>query len=222
MDHQTFPFGDFSLTIVVTSPPWYENCYLVKHEPSGDILAIDPGGDAPVILQAIKDLGGTLKEIWLTHGHFDHLGGVADLQDSLKVGCRAHAEERFIVENAAKWASSMMVAPVQPPRSCEYFPGEPQLGFAGAKVRVLHTPGHTPGCVCYDFGPFVLTGDTLFCEGVGRTDLPGGDGKQLQASITRLLGELDDGVAMFSGHGNGWLVSDAKPWWQQMGSYFFG
>ncbi len=211
--------GEFAITTVVVAPPWYENCYVVQHLPTGRQLVIDPGGDAGLVLPVIKDNGGSLAGILLTHGHPDHLGAVHDLQVATGVGCRAHQDERPIIDGAANWAGALMQRRIKGPDSVEYFEGEPVLSFEGFEVRVLFTPGHTPGGVCYIFEGFVFTGDTLFNQGVGRTDLPGGDGQALSASINRLLKELDPVARLYSGHGPSWTVAEARPWWARAASY---
>lgn len=215
---ERFSFGDFTVGTVVTRPPWYENCYLVRHTPSGAQVIIDPGGDAESILAAARADGGTVAEIWLTHGHPDHIGAVHALQEELGVPCRAHAEERPVIEAAPRLAAALMQMALKEP-ACDYFQGEgdaPGLALGGAPVRVVRTPGHTPGGVCYVFGDFAFTGDTLFNHGVGRTDLPGGDGRALVASITRFLDGLDAGVTLFSGHGPAWTAGEARQWWRAM------
>ncbi len=211
--------GDFSITTVVVAPPWYENCYVVKHVPTGRQLVIDPGGDAEMVLEAVQANGGVVTDILLTHGHPDHLGGVHDVQAATGVGCRAHREERPIIDGVANWAGALMQRRIQGPKAVEYFEGEPVLPFEGFEVKVLFTPGHTPGGVCYIFDGFVFTGDTLFNQGVGRTDLPGGNGRTLSASISRLLKELDPAAKLYSGHGPAWTVAEALPWWERAAAY---
>lgn len=210
-------FGDFSLSVVVTSPPWYENSYIVRHRASGDMVVVDPGGDSPRILAALDSLGGAVKAVWLTHGHPDHLGAARAVEQAHGVATVAHAAEKPVVDRAGELNRAFTGESQEGPGAMHYFDGEPSLDLGGRPVRVIATPGHTPGGVCYDFGGFVLTGDTLFRHGVGRTDLPGGSEEALWASIGRLLGLLPDDALLFSGHGPEWTAAEARRWWRMMG-----
>lgn len=214
--HHLGDFGDLSLSVVVTSPPWYENSYIVRHRPSGDLVVVDPGGDAPRILEAIDREPGTVKGIWLTHGHPDHLGAARALEKALGVSTIAHAEEASVIARSSDLNRDFTGEGQEGPAQLSYFIGEPILALGDADVRVIATPGHTPGGVCFDFGSFVLTGDTLFRHGVGRTDLPGGNEATLWASIARLLGMVSDTAVLYSGHGPEWTGAEAKRWWKMM------
>lgn len=220
--HQLGEFGDFSLTVVVTSPPWYENAYIVRHRPTGEMVVVDPGGDAERILAAVgaeaaKEGNGKVVAVWLTHGHPDHLGAARALETALDVDTLAHSDELAVIARAGELARSFTGESAEGPARVRPFDGEPTLALGGAPVRVVHTPGHTPGGVCYDFGTFALTGDTLFRQGVGRTDLPGGSEEKLWQSIPRFLGLVDDATVLFAGHGPEWVATDARRWWKMMG-----
>lgn len=213
---ETFRFGDLSVDIVVSPPPWYENCYVVRHV-DGTVLVVDPGGDAPAILRRARAGDAKPAAVLLTHGHFDHLGAARAVQSELELTVHAHADERAIISGASRLAATWVGQAIDDPDPVEYFADQPTLRFGGISVAVIHTPGHTPGGVCYAFDGFVLTGDTLFNQGVGRTDLPGGDTRRLVASIGQLLNRLPDDATLFSGHGPEWTVAEARPWWEWMG-----
>lgn len=208
--------GEFSLTVVVTSPPWYENCYLVHHRATGEMVVVDPGGDAERIQEAVEKAGGTVKAIWLTHGHPDHLGAARALEKAWSVPTLAHVEETPVIARSSELSQAFTGEALEGPAAIESFTDEPVFTLGGQPVRVILTPGHTPGGVCYDFGAFALTGDTLFRHGVGRTDLPGGSEQKLYQSIGRFLGLIADETLLFSGHGPEWPASEARKWWKMM------
>lgn len=214
--HAAGDFGDFSLTIAVSSPPWYENCYIVRHRPSGDMVIIDPGGDAPQIIAAVKQQPGQAVAIWLTHGHPDHLGAVRALEQALNVPTLAHAEEKPVIDRASELNRAFTGEGQDGPTALHLFEGEPEMSLGGVPVKVIFTPGHTPGGICFDFGDFVITGDTLFRQGVGRTDLPGGSESKLWESIGRLLGKIGDQARLYAGHGPDWAADEARRWWKMM------
>lgn len=217
---QDFTFGDYVLRQVVTAPPYYENCYLVHHKPTACTVIVDPGAGPSAILAAVEELGGAVSAIILTHGHPDHVASLDAVAQATKAPVYAHRNEQGILEAAGEWGQALLGQAVKVP-PVEYFEGEPTLDLVGG-VRVVATPGHTPGGVCFSFPGFALTGDTLFDHGFGRTDFPGGNAPQLRASIDGFLQGVAPEDLLFSGHGGAWSVAVARRWWSGGGADMLG
>ena len=176
------------------------NCYLVYDANGGDGVVVDPGGDVAPLLREIERQKVTLKAILNTHGHFDHIAGNADLA-RFNVPFAIHPADRDLLTNGggAAWFGLPEAPAVNPTLNLtEGF----ELTVGKLRLRVLETPGHTPGSICL-YCPeenALLTGDTLFAGGIGRTDLPGGDPRALTASLARLL-TLPPETVIYPGHG---------------------
>lgn len=190
-----------ALLIPVT--PFQQNCSLVFDQERKVGAIVDPGGDVPVILDAIKQSGVTVEKILLTHGHIDHAGGAAELREKLGVPIEGpHEEDLFLLEaldeSGAKYG--MQARPVTPDRWLK----EGDTVTVGDLVfSVYEAPGHTPGSVVFfnDANRFALVGDVLFQGSVGRTDFPRGDHATLIRSIKEKLYPLGDDVVCLPGHG---------------------
>ena len=187
------------------------NCLIVWAEGSREALVVDPGAEADRIRQAIDRRGLTVAAYLLTHGHVDHVSAVADLYDWHAAPVAIHAKD-------AEWAFSPMNAlqpfygpPRPPPEVARLLADDQEWNDGGLAYRVLHTPGHSPGCVCFWFPSerVVLTGDTLFAGSVGRTDLPGGSARLIQHSLRRLA-TLPDETAVYAGHGPETTIGEEK------------
>jgi glyoxylase-like metal-dependent hydrolase (beta-lactamase superfamily II) len=173
-------------------------------------VVTDPGGDAPRILDALAQLGVTVEKILITHGHFDHAGGAADLKEALerKYGRPVpiegpHRDDTFLLEripeSAARWGLQGLRACV----SDRLLEDGDEVRFADVVLKVIHCPGHSPGSVVF-FQPDVrlaIVGDVLFAGSIGRTDLPRGDHPTLMRSIREKLLPLGDDVGFLPGHG---------------------
>lgn len=171
-------------------------CYILWAEGEAGCAVIDPGGEAARIREACA--GRKIQAILLTHGHFDHIRAVEELaRDGAEI--IIHREDAPMLtdpEMNAGWLVGERV--VAPPATRTVREGD-QLTCAGVDFTVLHTPGHTPGSVCYQTGRWLFTGDTLFHGGYGRTDLPGGSTRQLADSLRRLT-PLAHQYDIFPGH----------------------
>ena len=171
--------------------PLGTNCYLLEDEKNKLAAVVDPGGDAPRILSPAQADGVEVKMILLTHAHFDHTGGVAELCASLPgVPVYLHPADAALVGSDVFPAIGAATVP--------YEDGDTvQLGEL--TIQVLHTPGHTPGGVCLLVGDALFTGDTLFYGSMGRTDFAGGSYEDIMASLKRLA-QLPGNYQVLPGH----------------------
>lgn len=173
------------------------NCYIVSRADRDDCIVIDPGADAKRIRAAVGDR--TITAILLTHGHFDHIGAVAELMAS-GTELIVHKADADMLGDTTLNVSWMINRTITAPKATRLVDEGDTLDYAGLTLTVLHTPGHTPGCVCYACGDVLFTGDTVMGMGCGRTDLPGGDDDQMEQSLCR-LSPLRSKYQMLGGHG---------------------
>ena len=178
-----------------------ENCYLVADAEQGEAVLIDPGEEAERFLQVLSHHGWRLTAIWLTHAHVDHIMGVAAVRAGHEVPTWLHPLDRPLYDalpQQGQWMGLRLAAPPAPTH--DLTPGVP-LRVGGLSFDVRHVPGHSPGSVAFVGHGVAFVGDVLFSGSVGRTDLPGGDGSALLASIQRELLPLPDSTVVYSGHG---------------------
>lgn len=178
------------------------NAYLLQGDDPQRAVIIDPGMNPGPLLRAIEPLA--IEAILLTHAHFDHIGGVEEIRNAKGCPVYLHPLEQDWL-TTPKLNGSLMWPEVSPPIStapAEYDLAEgQQLDLIGHTFKVLHTPGHSPGSVSFLCGKDLFSGDVLFRQGVGRTDLPGGRERDLYDSIQNKLFVLGDDVTVYSGHG---------------------
>ncbi len=189
---ETFPVG-----------PLQCNCTILGDEAAGEAIVIDPGDDITRIHLRITELGLKLKQILVTHGHIDHVGGALKLKRLTGAPILLNEDDLpqlNLMDKQAAWVG--VPSPEVAPPDGNLTEGM-TVGLAAYPAQVLHTPGHTQGSVCLHFAPLnlVIAGDTLFAGSIGRTDLPGGNGRQILDSIRSRLLTLPDASRVIPGHG---------------------
>ncbi|CAN5190642.1 MBL fold metallo-hydrolase [soil metagenome] len=179
-----------------------ENCFLVRKQGSDRALLVDPGEEAPRLLQAIEDAGVTLDAILLTHTHFDHVGAVAPVARATGAPVYCPVLEVPVLQDVMAFVPWPGFGPYESWDPEHTVAGGETLELAGLELDVVFTPGHSPGHVTYAVrGEGALfSGDVLFQGSVGRIDLPGGDGPTLMRSIAALLERFDDDTVVHPGH----------------------
>jgi hydroxyacylglutathione hydrolase len=192
------------------------NCWVVSADGSKDAVVVDPGFEAAAIRLMVARAGRRLAAVLATHGHADHVGAVQGVcGDDVPLYIHG-ADELALTEQEAWGAGYPLRADIRPPETRTIADGD-VLEFAGFRIEVLHTPGHTPGHVCYRTDGLVFSGDLVFRGSIGRSDFPNSDPEAMERSLRRFL-ELPDDLPVYPGHGlettvgleratNGWLVA---------------
>ncbi len=187
---------------------WGSNCYLLS---SGTHAAvIDPSAHADIVLDACRSLGAQLDLVLLTHGHFDHITSVDSLRERTGISVYIHQKDADFLTDSHKNAFYTLFGMDRTYRAPDKLLEEGAvLALGESQIRVLHTPGHTKGSVCFLVdNELLFTGDTLFDGSYGRCDLYGGDIGQMKQSLLRLQ-RLDSALRIYPGHGNGTRLGDA-------------
>lgn len=191
--------------ITLEVSPIVQNCRILAAK-NGDCLVVDPGGDVNHILKEIEKRALSCQQIWLTHSHLDHCGGVKALKAKTSARLFAHPLEKEFRARTAEIAAAYGLANAgfeNCPEPDVYIQGGETLDFAGYKFQVFFTPGHSPGHVVFYQAEMklLLAGDTVFAGSIGRTDLPAGNHQQLLKSINQYILSLPDDTRILSGHG---------------------
>ena len=185
------------------------NCYILKS--GSESIIVDPGDEPVRILRFIKDVNATPTHIVATHTHFDHVLGVEVVRKATNAKFLIHSDDLPMLQTMQLRVRQFMGFEVPPPPKVDgYLKDGDLLKLGNETIRVLHTPGHSPGSISLVGAGYVLTGDALFNQSIGRTDLPGGDLKTLIHSIRERLFKLDDETIVYPGHGPETTIGDEK------------
>jgi glyoxylase-like metal-dependent hydrolase (beta-lactamase superfamily II) len=189
---------------VVPVTPFQQNASIVWCTATSQAAIVDPGGDVPRLVDAVKKLAVTPAVIWLTHGHIDHAGGAAELAELLKLPIVGpHRDDQFLMDNLEQQGRTFGLSGARPVTPGRYLADGDTVTLGELTFAIAHVPGHSPGSVTFYHEPslFLLAGDTLFQGSIGRTDFPYGDHAQFIRSIKAKLMILPDEVTFLPGHG---------------------
>lgn len=179
------------------------NCTVLGCPDTKEAIVVDPGGDPERILEVLRHYDLTARYALHTHAHFDHIGATRDIKEATAALIGLHEGDLFLYDGFAMQAA-MFGIEMRPVLPVDHFLNDGEMiDFGRCRLQVLHTPGHTPGSVCFHVAgePLLLAGDTLFLRSIGRTDLPGGDYDQIEKSIRERIYTLDPDTRVVCGHG---------------------
>lgn len=183
------------------------NCYLISTPKTAVI--IDPGFDSNITLDFLKQNKDKQRLILLTHGHFDHIGGAKALREATNTKIAISKEDSQFLLDPNLNLSAQFGEALPPFEADILIDLEDEISAGDLTFKIIKTPGHTTGGLCFLIGEYLFSGDTLFCRSIGRTDFPNGNFSQLKASIEKLY-TLDDNTIVLSGHGPKTTIAEEK------------
>ncbi|MEM7330489.1 MAG: MBL fold metallo-hydrolase [Chloroflexota bacterium] len=194
--------------------PLQTNCYLAACDETNEAVVIDPSWNGRFIFETAQEKGWTISKILLTHAHFDHVGGLAELKQAVDAPVYIHPEAVDMLANANQSAKFFNLELEQPPTPEKHLAEGDIIKVGNHELEVLFTPGHAPGHVSFYLAEqhVIFDGDVLFQQSIGRTDLPGGNMQLLLQMIEEKLLVLPDETAVLSGHGPATTIGQEKQW----------
>ncbi len=186
------------------------NNYILFDEESNDIILIDAGGNFEQTKNAIDELNGNFKYIIHTHGHMDHIAGDFDLQNHYNMPIYMHKDDENLIKDLKEYLKHTGMPDYEEPQNVIFIDDGHIFKIGNKEIKTIHTPGHTKGGACYLIDDMLFSGDTLFYESIGRTDLPGGDYDELIKSIREKLFTLPENLKVYPGHGISTTIGHEK------------
>lgn len=190
--------------------PFAMNCYIISCNRTKEAVVIDAGDEPEKILSLIKQNDYQLKKLINTHAHVDHTSAVAAIQETEKAPFYMHEAEKGNLEMLPSIQKVYGFGDGKIPKVTEYLKAGQTVEFGDISLKIIETPGHTAGGICFVWGNHLFVGDTLFAGSIGRTDLPGGDYETLIASIKKEIFTLEDDINVYCGHGPATTVGQEK------------
>lgn len=181
--------------------PLDNDSYLIVCPATRETAVVDIGFEPEQAIEAVREANLTVRYLLNTHAHYDHVAGMRAVQEAVGGEYWLHPGDRPLLERLSEQGAAFGFPPAEPPDEVHDLADGQRLPLGEEALEVIHTPGHSPGGVCFRFGDWLWVGDTLFAGSIGRTDLPGGSFETLERSIRTRLFPLGDHLHVFPGHG---------------------
>lgn len=182
------------------------NFYMLIEENSNEMVVVDPGACADIILDLIKESGAKLKYIVLTHAHADHIGALDTLKAHYDVPVVLHKDDADCLNDDSYTLCSMFYESVPKTKADICVSDGDVIKIGNEEIKFIHTPGHTKGSICILFGDSLISGDTIFRLSIGRTDFPGGSFEKISSSVKNKIYTLNPDTVIYPGHGESTTV----------------